>query len=446
MRLGYHTLSHMQQREGPERELLACRAVRQALLPSVLALLLAGCPTPVPPVDSGMIEDAGVDAGAPDAGRPPRDAGIPDAGFTAAPITSWCSLRAVAECGRDLRCGRLTQGRFAGCVLNRTRTSACDQIAIQRGVSELRTQYLEAEAVRCLNGFAEGSCTEESLACGNIFTGLAPPDAGCLTTNDCNASGFCSTYDGRCPHTCQRWAAEDQPCDGFTRRCDPVNGSCDLNDAGLAVCFPRKNEGDACQRYDSCGDDSSCVDRTCITRLAAPGQPCATRSGFPFCTPEYFCRQDPPVNGVRPPGTCERKSGLNGTCTGPGTCLPSLRCSTFITTGTCLRKGALREPCINYDDCEDTLYCDSKTQRCEGLPDAGGNCSFELTGYRCAPGFACAFSGTSDDKCVVVKAAGSECGYTAECLSNECEYTTLPDGGFGGTCIVSCSQRADGGL
>ena len=59
------------------------------------------------------------------------------------------------------------------------------------------------------------------------------------------------------------------------------------------------------------------------------------------------------MNGVRPPGTCERKSGLGGTCTGPGSCLPSLRCSTLLTTGTCLRKAALREGCINYDDCED---------------------------------------------------------------------------------------------
>ena len=109
---------------------------------------------------------------------------------------------------------------------------------------------------------------------------------------------------------------------------------------------------------------------------------------------------------MRPPGTCERKSGLNGTCTGPGSCLPSLRCSTLLTTGTCLRKAPLREPCINYDDCEDGLYCDAKSQRCEALPDAGGDCTFERTGYRCAPGNTCAFSGTSDDRCVAWKAAG----------------------------------------
>ncbi len=394
-----------------------------------------------------VVEDAGLfDAGTPDAGRAPRDAGIPDAGFSAAPITSWCQQRALAECGRDLRCGRLTQGNFGGCVIYRTRLAACDQTAIQRGVTELRTQYLETEAVSCLNAFAEGSCTDEPRVCENVFTGLTPPDGGCITSRDCNGEGFCDLYDGRCPHHCQRWAAQGQLCDGFFRRCDPDTGSCDFGDAGSSVCMPRKNDGASCQYYYACGDDAVCTGGTCHTRLAAPGQPCFTRDNFPVCPPEYFCRSGPAVNGTYPPGTCERKPGLGGTCTGPFTCLPSLRCSTLLTTGTCLRKGALRDPCIYYDDCEDTLYCDAKTQRCEGLPDAGGDCSFEATGRRCAPGFGCAFSGTSDDKCVQLKPAGAQCGWAPECQSNECEFATLPDGGFGGTCLVSCSQRADGGL
>lgn len=428
--------------------MLAFRAVRQALLPSVLALLVAGCPIPPPVVDAGGVAvDAGLpDAGLPDAGRPPRDAGIPDAGFTTVPIENWCGAHALAECGRDLRCGRLSQAGFAGCMLIRTSVASCDQQAFLRGVQGRRTQYLESEAVRCLNALAEGSCEETPLACGNVFTGLAPPDAGCLAPTDCNAFGFCDPYDGLCPHKCRGWAAMGTICDGFTRRCDPSSGSCDNDDAGSSVCQPKKNDGDPCQRFDACGELSSCVAGTCITRRANAGQPCALRQGFPFCNDEFFCRQGPPDAGVRPPGTCERKSGLGDTCTGPGSCLPSLRCSTLLTTGICLRKAPYRQPCISYDDCEDGLYCDAKSQRCEGLPDAGGNCSFETTGYRCAPGNTCAFSGTSDDKCVAWKPVGRECGYGGECLSNDCEYATLPDGGFGGTCIASCSQRADGGL
>lgn len=409
-------------------------------------VLLAGCPPPVPVVDSGVEVDAGVDAGLPDAGRPPRDAGVPDAGFTLVPIESWCSLRALSQCSRDLRCGRLSPSGLPGCLLTRTSLASCDQTALQRGVQERRSQYLESEAAACLNALASDSCVEEPVACSSVFTGLAGPDAGCLAPTDCNAFGFCDPSDGRCPHQCRPWAPEGQPCDGFTRRCDPVNGSCDLNDAGATVCQPKKNDGDACQRYDACGDSASCVGGQCITRTAGPGQPCATRNSFPFCTQEYFCRQGPPDAGVPPPGTCERKSGLGDTCTGPGSCLPSLRCSTLLTTGTCLRKAPLLEACINYDDCQDGLYCDAKSQRCEALPDAGGDCTYQRTGYRCAPGNTCAFSGTSDDRCVAWKAVGAGCGYGGECLSNDCGYATLPDGGFGGTCIESCSQRADGGL
>ena len=435
--------------------MLACRAVRQALLPSVL-VLIAGCPAPPTVIDSGVVEvvDAGLpDGGLPDAGRPPRDAGIPDAGFTAALIENWCTDQALARCSRDVRCGRLSQAGFAGCMLIRTSVAQCDQQAFVRGVQGRRTQYLESEAVRCLNGFAMGSCEETPLSCGNVFTGLAPPDAGCLAPTDCNAFGFCDPYDGLCPHKCRAWKAVGSTCDGFINRCDPSNGSCDNNDAGSPVCQPKKNTGDRCQRYDACGDGSYCVDGTCIVRLAGPGEACATRNGFPFCTDDYFCRQRPPDAGVRPPGTCERKSGLGGTCISVdsvvGTrhdCLPSLRCSTLLTTGVCLKKGADGEPCINPDDCEDSLYCDAKRQRCEALPDAGGNCSYEVTAQRCAPGNTCGFFGPTANSCVAWRALGRDCGYDGECLSNDCEYATLPDGGFGGTCIASCSQRADGGL
>jgi hypothetical protein len=313
-------------------------------------------------------------------------------------------------------------------------------------VSEGRQAYAEPSAVQCLNDLASGSCEEPPAACARAFTGLAPPDAGCFLSGDCSALGFCDLYDNRCPHRCRAWAAQGQSCDGFFSRCEPLTGSCDTVDGGPAVCVPRKLEGEPCNRFDACGDEYACIDGTCIDRRANPGEACGVKNGYPFCPEEYFCRQEAPVNGVRPPGTCERKAGLGDTCTGPGACLPSLRCSTLITTGTCLLKAPLDAGCIAYDDCEDTLYCNTKSQRCEQLPDAGGDCSFDRTGYRCAPGFTCAFSGTTEDRCVAWRPVGAECGYDGECFSNDCEFATLPDGGFGGTCIASCSQRADGGL
>lgn len=411
---------------------------------SCLCLWLVACPAPTP-TDAGVepARDSGVDAGGVDAGRPGRDAGVVDAGFTAAPIEAWCELRARAECDRDRRCGRLGDAGVAGCLLEHTWAGACDQVALTRGVREHRVQYLEGEGVRCLNGFATGSCTAAPLACSATFTGLTPPDAGCLQALDCDAFGFCNLSDGVCPHRCRAWASQGESCDGFFRRCDPSSGSCDDDDAGLPVCQPKKAAGDACSRWDACGDEAACVGNRCVQRLAGPGEACATTSGYPFCDDEHFCRQAPPVNGVRPPGTCERRAGLGDTCTGPGSCLPSLRCSTLITTGRCLPKGALRDTCVSWDDCQDGLYCDAKAQRCAALPGPDGGCSAETTGYRCAPGNTCAFTA---ERCEAWKALGEGCGYGGECLSNNCEYATLPDGGFGGRCTASCSQKADGGL
>ncbi len=395
------------------------------------------------PIDSGPgDDDAGFDAGAPDAGRPPRDAGVPDAGFVAAPVDAWCALLAQASCHRDARCGRLGDAGAADCLLLATATSRCDQLAFTRGVAERRLQYLESEAVRCLNDYAQGRCTGAPPACESVFSGLVPADGGCVLSEDCNeADGFCNLYDDRCPHRCRGWSAQGQPCDGFFSRCDPLTGSCDQVDGG-AVCVPKKRAGDMCTRYDACGDDMACTGGKCVTRRAGPGQPCGEVNGFPFCDEEHFCRQAP---GATTPGTCERKAGLGGTCTGPGACLPSLRCSTLITTGTCLAKAVTGEGCIAWDDCQDGLYCDVQSQRCARLPGPGGDCSFDVTGYRCAAGSACAFSATSDDRCVGWKDVGAACGYSGECLSNDCEYGALPDGGFGGTCVERCSQRADGG-
>ncbi|MFZ5443853.1 MAG: hypothetical protein ACOZQL_27865 [Myxococcota bacterium] len=417
----------------------------QALLAAISVLcLLPGCPAPAPQPDAATeVPDAGEPDAGVDAGRATRDAGQPDAGFTAAPVEAWCQLRALAECDRDRRCGRLGDGGWAGCVLLKTYPGTCDQTALTRGVDERRVQYLEGEGVKCLNGYGAGSCEDTPVHCASAFTGLAPPDAGCLSTLDCDAFGFCDLYDGRCPHRCRAWTPLGEPCDGFFRRCDPSSAVCDDSDAGVALCQPKRSAGERCSRWDGCGDTMACTNGACVTRVVGPGERCAVEGGYPLCTEEYFCRQEPPVNGVRPPGVCERRAGLGDTCTGPGTCLPSLRCSTLITTGRCLPKGALREACVSWDDCQDGLYCDSKLQRCEALPGPDGGCSSEVTSYRCAPGNTCTFS---TERCQAWQPEGQACSFSGECLTNNCEFGALPDGGFGGRCVAACSQKADGGL
>ena len=411
-----------------------------------LALLaLSACPGGGPGTDAGPDVDAGLpDAGRPDAGQPHRAAGLPDAGFTRVDAAAWCAAKAQALCARDVRCGRVSQERVADCEARRA--FDCDQPATTRAVAEGRLQYLMSDALDCLNGYAKGSCTDEPLACASVFIGLAPPDGGCILPSECAPEGFCYQYDEQCPHRCRAYLPRGAPCDGFSTQCNPGTDTCTLGDAGVRQCQPFKPADAGCVSWDECAPTHACVNNTCVQRTAGPGEPCALSSGYPYCTGEYFCRQEAPVNGVWPPGTCQLRAGLGGTCTGSGACLPSLRCSTVITTGTCLRKAALGENCVNYDDCEDGLYCDGRAQQCRALPEDGGDCSSEGSFYRCAPGYSCEFSATNDDTCTARRPEGADCNYDGLCLSNDCIFGTLPDGGFGGRCVAACAVRADGGF
>jgi hypothetical protein len=411
------------------------------------ACALCAC-APLSGLDGGQ-GDAGLDAGEtdsglPDAGPSQRDAGLPDAGFTQVPFTSWCAARAEALCFRDVRCGRVSHARMADCRARRA--LECDQAAITRGATENRLQYVMAEALDCLNGYAKGSCTDQPAACANVFLGLVPPDGGCILPEECTPEGFCYLDDEACPHRCRAWVPRGGACDGFSARCNPSTDTCAPGDGGARVCRPFGGDDAGCVSWDECASTHACVDGRCVKRTAGPGEACATTSGYPLCTGEYFCRQDPPTGGVRPPGTCQLRAGLGGTCTGTTACLPSLRCSTVVTTGTCLKKAALGDSCVNYDDCEDGLYCDGRAQQCRPLPEEGGDCSSTGSFYRCAPGYSCEFSATNDDTCVRKREDGAECNYDGLCLSNECSFGTLPDGGFGGRCVPACALRADGGF
>ncbi|GMU58817.1 MAG: hypothetical protein AMXMBFR34_05800 [Myxococcaceae bacterium] len=413
---------------------------------SLAACVLCACPAPQSQEDSGAPPpDAGpVDAGLLDAGPPRRDAGLPDAGFTQVPAASWCAARAQALCFRDVRCGRLSAGGLPDCL--QREALECEQAALTRAVAEGRLQYLMGGALDCLNAYAQGSCTDEPPACATVFLGLVPPDGGCILPTECAPEGFCYLYDEQCPHRCRGWVSTGGACDGFTTRCNPSVDTCALGDAGTRVCRPFGGDDAGCASWDECASTHACVGGHCLKRNAGPGEACATTNGYPFCTGEYSCRQQPPTGGVWPPGTCQLRAGVGGTCTGPSSCLPSLRCSTVITTGACLPKAALGDNCVNYDDCEDGLYCDGRAQQCRPLPRDGGDCSSRGSFYRCAPGFSCEFSATNDDTCVGRRADGEECNYDGLCLSNECTFGTLPDGGFGGRCIAACAQRADGGF
>lgn len=414
----------------------------------LIALALAACPPVMMATDSGVIVEPVVDSGIVeevDAGRARFDAGVVDAGFTSASAPSWCRTKALASCLRQVRCKSISEPAIADCV---ARTAeACDQVAFTTAVDAGRMAFDMARALSCLNAYAEGSCATEPAACLTVFRGLVPVDGGCVTAAECGADSFCDIYTGTCPYRCRAFGKQGDACD-FFRRCDPSLG-CYRVDGGTETCQPLKPSGAPCADFDECGENGACMTGQCVARRADAGQPCGVRGGYPFCAEEFFCRQDPPaMEGEEPPpGTCQRRAGLNGVCTGSGTCLPSLRCSTVITTGTCLARSRRGELCSNYADCEDGLFCSNVSQRCEPFPGDGGDCGYTGgSSGRCLAGYYCQYLASDDRRCLRRRAVGEDCDYDQMCLSNECEYGRRPDGGFGGTCGIPCSLKADAGL
>jgi hypothetical protein len=372
------------------------------------------------------------------------DGGTVDAGFTEATVSTWCRTKALASCLRQVRCLSVSEGALPSCV---TRTAeACDQVAFSIGVDAGRLTFDAVGAITCLNAYATGSCTQEPPSCETLFIGRVPPDGSCVTAADCRAGSYCDTFTGICPFTCRAFRSLGEPCD-FYSRCEP-SLSCYRGDGGVEVCQPLKRVGDSCVDFDECGSAGACIDQKCVSRRADAGEVCGAASGYPFCGDEYFCRQGPPsMEGDLPPGICQRLAGLNGTCAGSGTCLPSLRCSTVITTGTCLARARRGEMCSYPNDCEDGLFCSSATLRCEPFPGDGGDCGYTGgSGGRCLTGSFCQFSASEERRCMPRRAPGADCEYDQMCLSNECEYGRRPDGGFGGTCGIACSLKADAGL
>ncbi len=418
------------------------------LLPSALLLALTACPgssnkdAGQPPVDAGQ-PDSGHDAGKPDSGM--HDAGPPDAGFQNVTVEQWCLDLATAQCWRDERCLAIDPTQFDYCLTRYE--SVCDQLAYTRGVHEGRLQFLSGKAGECLNGLNSGSCSQMPGACAVVFSGLVAPDAGCILPEECDNSGYCFEYDYACPHHCRPFLPMGASCDGFSLRCKPDESWCGSLDGGYQYnCWPFVADGLACPSYESCRPGSVCNNGTCVQQTADAGETCGVNGGYPYCTDEYFCRQDLGQT-TPPPGICERKGGVGELCNGYYACLPSLRCTSTYQTGTCAAKGKVGDACSNFTDCEDGLFCDPPSSKCAVLPEDGGDCTDHGSFYTCHVGYFCDFNAPNQQYvCTPLAADGLPCSYDGECLSNSCQYATLPDGGFGGTCVASCAQRADGGF
>ncbi len=414
------------------------------LLSLWLLLALSACgggPGPGPDASTGDAATE-LDGGGADAGG--KDGGTKDAGFGPVPIERYCESKAWAECAREQRCLALQPARFEACT--RRKALLCQQAEYTSAVRGGRLQYFSAQAAQCLNAYATGACTGTPAACEGLLQGLVPADAGCLLTEECRSGSYCLIYDSACPHRCLEYKALGEPCNSWDRQCDPATGTCASYDGGAYHCEPRRGVGQSCVSWSDCREDLACIsvatnDYRCVKRSAQLGESCAEFSGYPACAADAFCRQ-PPASGTPPPGTCQKRQGLGGVCSGYSACLPGLRCSSTFSTGTCVPLGADGETCGGYGECGLELYCSVRTSTCNALPADGGNCGSSGSSFQCQPDYFCDYEG---DVCAPRRALGQKCPYDDACLSGACEYGRLEDAGFGSRCVAACLTRLDGG-
>jgi hypothetical protein len=424
--------------------------MRSPLLSVLVVLALAaGCggssnsgPTPADAGHDGINSngDAGVvDAGPEDAGEPDSgvDAGPIDAGFGPFSVEKWCEMSALATCAQSERCLMLDDAKVGLC--RQRAVSACQQAELTAGVAAGRLRYDAQKAADCINDYAKVECSATPDACNAVFEGLGAEDAGCLVAEECQAGTFCYLGGNACPSRCTAYEPVDAGCNFADRQCDPVTANCRFAN-GLYNCAARQPDGGTCVYWSDCLDGLACINSVCVQEIAKTGEPCSVNQGYPLCGADEFCRL--PLGQTNVPGVCTKKAALGGVCSGYGTCLPGLRCSSNYSTGKCVNLGSEGDVCWNYDDCRDELFCDVSTSRCTAFPADGGDCGSQGSFFRCAPGYYCDYT---DDHCQKLLGVGEVCTSATYCQSNECLYGTLPDGGSAWQCEEACVLRLDGG-
>ncbi len=421
--------------------------MRSRIVPLVVTLAIAagcgGSPETSPdagtePSEASGLDAGSTDAGARDAGDSNIDAGPSDAGFSPFPVDQWCELYALAACSQDERCLLLDAQNVDACRVREY--AVCAQEALSAGVTSNRLEYHAQSAADCINAFAQEACSRIPAACAAVFDGVVPPEGVCLIANECQAGSYCNVYSNTCPSRCLAHQPVGATCNGSDRQCDPELANC-RSAGGGSLCVARRGAGETCQFWSDCFADLACIDSVCVQYLAQLGEACGHASGYPGCEPDAFCRR--PVGETEGRGVCMRKAGLGGVCSGYGSCLPGLRCSSNYSTGHCIHLGSEGDICWNYTDCREELYCANATSRCTALPGEGGDCGSDGSSYRCAAGFFCDYQ---SETCHALRANGDICGYDGACQSGECNFGPLQDGGSGWRCEDACVRRFDAGM
>ncbi len=429
-----------------------------------IALLLSACPAGT----------SGLDAGAPDAAAPPRDAGSDDGGAGPDAASDAGSGPTVEDLARML-CEISIQGqdeavRFGAplddrCLASDPRRDAVidPTLAVDPTLKCLPTSPLTKRYLEALTGDAVALDVDRVVACRDkaraVRTSLG-------TVAD--AAALAAALDDL--------IASDEDC---TQISSPLLGA-----------------GDACTLGWQCPDGTRCepdpidsLDRFCLAP-AAFGEACAERSDIPVrtCEPGTVCYLDlcvsprglgatcgpdqppcEPALSCGPTSQCEMPRPDGAVCLLDDHCAEGLFCRANFcaplkadgescnaldrceTTCSVCRPGADLLPacgprqsiggnCGELDDCQRNLYCDLDTNTCALPGDLDAACDGQHpcgAGLSCTPGGPAGDAGVSGPRCQVPPPLGAPCGAgTLPCSGGYCGQGTCVAGAPGDACVA----------
>ncbi|MBL8956070.1 MAG: hypothetical protein JNK82_35170 [Myxococcaceae bacterium] len=404
------------------------------------------------------------------------------------PLDMFCSERANAVCGRQVRCGQTLAAQRASCVDRYT--SGCSGVhapvaRVQRGLDTFYAQ----RARPCIEAYATFTCEAGSGVdppeCRDLFAVDAGVGAPCFSDDHCR-QGFCSVTGAVTCGTCTQFTPPGQPCGGAAR-CDPAVAVCPpaLADGGLADgggtprCVAYLADGQTCT------NNRDCLSRGCTRPLdggvtgvcgfEATGAPCDTWAETALCAPTEYCR------GLRyrlntatqqstriTAGACTPRRALGAPCVVEqldDSCAPAGVC----LGGTCKPVGLWAQPydadCQEHSDCVggrcvlppwpriyQQFFADGGPRdvpgKCEELSDAGEACG----GLNpCTPTHYCPSSGIT--RCAPKGAVGATCANFTQCLNllscvatDAGSSTCQPGAPLGATCNTATSGPCESQL
>lgn len=250
-------------------------------------------------------------------------------------------------------------------------------------------KYHGDKAFACIEEMADLGCQvgdgigTQATSCLGVFEGMVPPEAECLTADECAYDGVCG-FDPSCTDMC---------CMGH---CRILPGPIALGDAcGTGVA--------QCEEGTYCGTDPVTFQPTVCTERIAIGQPCQNNGE---CVADAYCAYD--LNTYEPT-ICTALAAEGERCD-QAACAAGLTCAYVSDLDNhCVKAADLGEPCepnAGQGACTHVAAtCNATTRVCEIRGDAGAPCNSD---YQC---IAYTFCEWTSQTCVALAGLGEACGY-----------------------------------